>query len=63
MKVDDTLAISRKLDSEEYFLWNLKEPTYIMKMMATGGLLLANDTCAEQKRRWAEGGVERVEYF
>jgi hypothetical protein len=63
LKVGDTLAISGKLDGEEYFLWNLKEPTYIMKMMATGGPLLANVSCREQKRRWTEGGVERVGFF
>jgi len=32
-------------------------------MMAMGGPLLANDSCGEQKRRWTEGGVERVETF
>jgi hypothetical protein len=60
LKIGDTLAITGKLDGKEYFLWNFKEPTYIMKMMATGGPLLANDSCGEQKRRWTEGGVERV---
>ena len=63
LKVGDSLAISRKLDGEEYFFWALKEPSYIMKMMATGGPLLANDSCGEQKRRWTEGGVERVGTF
>jgi hypothetical protein len=63
LKVGDSLATSRKLDSEEYFFWALKEPSYIMKMMATGGPLLANDSCEEQKRRWTEGGVERIGTF
>ena len=63
LKVGDTLVITGKLDGKEYFLWNLKEPTYIMKMMATGGPLLANDSCGEQKRRWTEGGVKRVGFF
>jgi hypothetical protein len=63
LKVGDSLAISGKLDGEEYFFWALKEPSYIMKMMATGGPLLANDSCGEQKRRWTEGGVERVGTF
>ena len=63
LKVGDTLAISRKLDGEEYFFWALKEPSYIMKMMAMGGPLLANDSCGEQKRRWTEGGVERAGTF
>jgi len=52
LKVGDTLAISGKLDGEEYFFWALKEPSYIMKMMVTGGPLLANDdSCGEQKLR------------
>ena len=59
LKVGDSLAISRKLAGEEYFLWTLKEPSFIMKMMATGGPLLANDSCGEQKRRWTEGGGSR----
>ena len=63
LKVGDSLAITGKLDGEEYFFWALKEPSYIMKMMATGGPLLANDSCKEQKRKWIEGGVERVGTF
>jgi hypothetical protein len=31
-----------------------------MKMMATGGPLLANESCGEQMRKWMEGGVEVV---
>jgi hypothetical protein len=58
LKVGDSLAITGKLDGEEYFFWALKEPSYIMKMMATGGPLLANDSCKKQKRKWIEGGVE-----
>ena len=34
-----------------------------MKIMATVGPLLANDSCGEQKRRWTEEGVERVGTF
>jgi hypothetical protein len=54
--VGDLLAISGKLDGEDYFLWGLKEPSYVMKMKATGGLLIANKSCGEQNRRWTEGG-------
>jgi len=63
LKVGKSLAISRKLDGEEYFFWALKEPSYIMKMMATGRPLLANDCCGEQKQRWTEGGGKRVGTF
>jgi hypothetical protein len=57
LKVGDSLVITGKLDGKEYFCWALKEPSpVIMKMMATGGPLLANDSCKEQKRKWIEGG-------
>ena len=59
-QVGDSMAISGTLDGQEYFLWGLKEPSYVMKMMATGGPLLANESCGEQKRKWMEGGVEVV---
>jgi hypothetical protein len=61
--VGDSLAISRKLDGKEYFLWGLKEPSYVMKMMATGEPLLANESCGEQKQSWTEGGVKTVQTF
>ncbi len=38
----DSLAISGTLGGKEYFLWGLKEPNYVMKMMAKGGQLLAD---------------------
>jgi hypothetical protein len=63
LKVGDSLAITGKLDGEEYFFWALKEPSYIMKMMATGGPLIVNDSCKEQKRKWIEGGVETAGTF
>jgi hypothetical protein len=56
--VGEWLAISGKLSGEDYFLWALKEPSYVMKMMATGGPLLPNESCAEQKRVWMEDGVQ-----
>jgi len=56
--VGDSVAISGVLDGVKYFLWALKEPSYVMKMMATGGPLIANETCKDQRRRFNEGGVE-----
>ncbi len=58
VQIGDSQAISGMLDGEEYFLWGLQEPSYVMKMMATGGPLLANESCGEQKQRWMEGEVE-----
>ena len=37
----------------------MKEPDYVMRMMATGGPLAALDSCKMAKRRWrGEGGVD-----
>ena len=35
-----------------YNLWGVKEPNYVMRMMATGGRMLEYDTCKETVRRW-----------
>ena len=59
-EVGESAGITGKLDGEEYFLWGLKEPSYVMKMMATGGPLVVTDECKPQKRYWTEGGLERV---
>ena len=34
-----------------YRLWGMKEPNYVVGMMATGGHLLADDTFKETVRR------------
>jgi hypothetical protein len=34
-----------------------------MKLMATGGPLIPNDSCKMQKRKWTEGGVEMMRTF
>ena len=58
-EVGASMAISGQLNGKEYFLWGLKEPSYVMKMMVTGGPLVVNDDCEPQKRYWTEGGVEK----
>ena len=35
-------------------LWGMKDPHYVMRIMDTGGRLLADDTCKETVRRWNE---------
>ena len=37
----------------------MKEPNYLMRMMDTGGRLLADETCKDTVRRWKEN-VENV---
>ncbi len=41
-----------------YILWGMKESGYVMRMMATGGLLDANESCRMASCRWNNGGVE-----
>ena len=41
----------------------MKEPDYVMRIMATGGRLLVDDTCKENLRRWKENGEDVVKKF
>ncbi len=40
-----TNEISCKLDEVKYFMWGMKNPYYIMKIMASGDGLVLDDTC------------------
>ncbi len=35
-------VISGKLSGVEYFIWGMKEPDHVMKIMGTSGALLSN---------------------
>ena len=48
----ETDSIQVTVDDVVYNLWGKKEPIYMMRMMATGGRLLADDTCKDTVRRW-----------
>ena len=41
----------------------MKEPNYVMRMIATGGRLLADDTCKETVIKWKENGEDVVKKF
>jgi len=41
----------------------MKEPDYVMRMMATDGPLAAYDLCKEALHKWTEGGIEVVRRF
>jgi hypothetical protein len=56
--VGDSAAILGTLDGVKYFLWGLKEPQYVMKMMGTGGPLITNKTCKDQRQRFVKDRVE-----
>ena len=46
-----------------YNLWAMKEPDYLMKMMATGGSLIVDDSCRSTSRCWIEGGDQARKEF
>ena len=56
-------AIQGSSEGIVYNLWAMKEPDYVMKMMATGGSLTANDSCHTTSRSWIEGGVPKCKDF
>ncbi|KAL3780541.1 hypothetical protein ACHAW5_006750 [Stephanodiscus triporus] len=56
MNVGDCDAIQGVMEGTTYNLWGMKEPDYVMRMMATGGPLDANDSCRTASRRWNEAG-------
>ena len=59
IEMGGTHAIQGVFEGTTYNLWGMKEPDYVMRMMATGGPLAALDSCKMAKRRWrGEGGVD-----
>ena len=63
VEVGETHAIQVTVDDVIYNLLVMKEPTYVMMMMATGGGLLADETCKESVRRWKENVEDMVKKF
>ena len=63
VEVGEAYAIQGTVDDFIYNLCGIKEPTYVMRMMATGGCLLADETCKETVRRWKGNGEDVVNNF
>ena len=63
VELGGTDAIHVTVDDVIYNLWGMKEPNYLMRMMATGGRLLADDTRKETVKRWNENGEDVVKKF
>ena len=59
----ETDAIQGTVDDVIYNLWGTKEPTYVTRMIATGGRLLADDTQNENVIRWKENREDLVKKF
>ena len=60
VEVGETDAIQGIVDDKIYNLWGIKVTNYVMRMMATGGRLLADDTFKETVRRWNENEENMV---
>jgi hypothetical protein len=63
VNVGDNHAIAGTMDGVAYNLWRMKEPDYVMRMMASGGLFAAYETSREAVRKWMEDGIEVVRRF
>ncbi len=47
---DECEALSGTLNASPYNIWGMKEPDYVMKIMATCGVLEEDDNCRETFR-------------
>ena len=63
VEMGETDAIHRTVDDVIYNLWGMKDPNYVMRMMNTGGRLLADGTYKETVRIWKENGKYVVKKF
>jgi hypothetical protein len=52
-------AVDGTLDGTPYNTWCMKEPDYVMRMITTGGALLADDNCNETTWNWMENGAAK----
>ena len=63
VELGETDAMQGTVDDVICNLWVMKEPNYLMRIMATGVRLLADDTCKETFIRWNENGSYVVKKF
>jgi len=61
--VGEVDAIQGTADGVTYNLWTMKEPGYVMKMMATSGSCIADESCRSTTRQWIEGRVQKSKEF
>lgn len=61
--VGDVDVIQGNADGVTYNLWTMKEPDYVMKMMATSGILIAEESSRSTSRQWIEDGVQKRKEF
>ena len=63
VEVVETDTIQVTVDAVIYNLWLMKEANYVMRMMDTGGRLLADYACKGNVRRWKENREDVVKKF
>ena len=63
VEVGGKYDIQGTVDDVIYNLWGVKEPTYEMIMMDSGGRLLEDYTCKDTVKRWKENGEDVVKKF
>ena len=66
MNVGDVDALEGTMQAEDgaavpYTLWGMKEPDYVMRMMATGGALMSDASCRKTTRR-VDGTIAKFAY-
>jgi hypothetical protein len=59
LMVGQTDTVSGNLDGVDYSIFCMKEPDYVMKLMATGGVLQSDDMCRETYRG---AGADRISF-
>ena len=63
VEVGETDAIQGTFDDVIYDLLAIKDPNYVIRMMSTGGGVLADETCKETVIIWKENGSYVVKKF
>ena len=63
LEVGEIDSIQGTVDDIIYNLWGMEKPNYVMRIMATGGRLLADNTCKETVIRWKGNEEDVVKKF
>ena len=63
VEVGETDAIQGTFDDVIYDLLAIKDPNYVIRMMSTGGGVLADETCKETVIIWKENGEDVANNF
>ena len=61
--MEEIYAIHGIVDDVIYNLLGMKEPNYMVRIMATSGRLLTDDTCKDNVRIWNQNGEDVLNNF